>query len=145
MSECGDKQKTHRRIGETEEGWGSGRLRKPPVHHTGTRRSCSSYMKVLLAKKIKFEKRSRHSCFLFFSFSFTHSAYFPFPSPSPFLSSPSLQCLTYTYTHSHAAFLPAFYLPLSISPSPLLFLSVSFGPPSLSPCNTFLGENWVPA
>lgn len=54
MSECGDKQKTHRRIGETEEGWGSGRLRKPPVHHTGTRRSCSSYMKVLLAKKIKF-------------------------------------------------------------------------------------------
>lgn len=122
-TECLSEETNRRHIGETEEGWGSGRLRKPPVHHTGTRRSCSSYMKVLLAKKKKFEKRSRHSCFLFFSFSFTHSVYFPFSSPSPFLSSPSLQCLTYTYTH----FPPTlhFFL-LSTSLSPFLHLPSSF-------------------
>lgn len=36
-------------------------LRKPPVHYNGMRRSCSSYLELLLAKKKKVLENSSHS------------------------------------------------------------------------------------
>lgn len=75
-------------------------LRKPPVHYNRMRRSCSSYLELLLAKKSSWKFQSQFQCIL--RFSFTHSAYFPFLSafPSPLLS-PSLSLSFYLrLTHS---------------------------------------------
>lgn len=114
-------------------------LRKPPVHYNGMRRSCSSYLELLLAKKKKssWKFQSQFQCIL--RFSFTHSAYFLFLSafPSPLLS-PSLSLIlltAHTLLHRHLSTQakfppPSLWFYLSISPSscalPFLPLTLLF-------------------
>lgn len=126
------------------EGCGSGTLRNPPDHITPGRgeevaaatRNCCWQEKEKEKEKV-LNKDPDTVVFFLFSSSLTHSVY----SPCPFLSSPSLRRLTYAHTHT---LLPRCISScFSTSSSPFPHCSGS-SLPSLSHCNTFLFENWVP-
>lgn len=140
---------THRRIGrhrEDRRGMGLRQPQKTTCASHGDEEKLQQLHESALGKK-KFEKRSRQF-FLSLSLFLFHPLCLFSISLSIFFSLLTFSSVSYMHSctlSSYAEYPRAFYLPLSVSPPLLLFLSVSCGPPFLSPCNTFLGEDWVPA